>query len=611
MRLNFYISWMLITSGALAPMARAQTPPSPTPDQLIQMMRSQPAVDVSAPVAATTAFDPPIVRPGEKSIYRITLDATEVSVNLPGQIPAPPLLKLRRSVSGQNMQPAGGAMRMFSTFNYDARATQTGIFTVPAFTAEVYGKPVVVPVAQLEVKADLPAAHEPVRQLMVETSATNVFVGETFTATVRLPATATRGVEGVSQLEVNGDGFIVDKNTVRQTIQTVEWKGRKVPTFIYETSVTPISAGPLNLSAQGFTSGMQFGGPVVITGQVVIPGGPPQYLLLESEPVTINVRPLPSENELPGFTGMVGSYTCDPPSLATNRLRVGEPVQLSVVIRSRQNLNRINPPIPPHASDWQIFPAMRGAILAGTNGGSPGASFRYTLIPLSPGLRTTPAIPFSSFDPERGRYVDLTLPPVSIAVTTNQMQTATDAALLLSRNGYEPEKPAGLSRLAPSPGRRAMSLVPLQMRPWFPMIQMLPALGFCGLWLWDRRRRFLEQHPEIIRRRQARRALRREIRLLEAAAADGDAAGFTRRAVTSLQIVTAPHYPATPRALVCTDVLQLLTMPERAGKPGEMVRRFFAAADAAAFATTAGSPGDLLSEKFSLRELLAKLEARL
>lgn len=599
----------LLLSPAWAASAQAQV--SPTPEQLIQIMRSQPAVDTSAPVTATVSFDPPLVRPGEKSIYRVTFDATEVSVHLPEPIAAPAPLKLRRSVSGQFMQPAGGAMRMFATFNYDARATEPGVFTVPAFTAEVYGRPVVVPAAQLVVKAELPEPHEPGRELTLETSATNVFVGEAFNVSVRLPATAAHGVEGVAQMQINGEGFMADKNAVRQSIQMAGQNGRKTPAFIYETSVMPISAGSLELSAQGFTAGMQFGGPVVITGQVSIAGGPPKYLLLEAEPVTINVRPLPSENELPGFTGAVGGYTADPPGLATNALRVGEPVQLTVVIRSRQNLNRLNPPPPPPAPGWQIFPALRGGILAGAGAGPPGASFKYTLIPLSAAARATPAIPFSCFDPARGRYVDLTLPPVPVTIIADDTLTNAEAALMLAESAAGPVTKSGLSKLAPSPGHTAGSLAPLQLRAWFPLVQFLPALGFCGLWFWDRRRRFLEQHPEIVRRRQARRALRRERRRLELATASRDEAGFMRCAINALQIASAPHYPATPRALVCGDVLQILTTPEREGKPGETVRRFFAAADAAAFAAAAGSRAGLLAEKSALKEILAKLEARL
>ena len=611
MRANHFILLTLVLAAGPGPAAPAQTPPNPTPDQLIQIMRSQPAVDVAAPVTATAAFDPPLVRPGEKSILRVTFGATEVSVSAPEKISAPAPLKLQRSVSGQSMQPTGGAMRIFSTFNYDARATRPGLFVVPEFRVEVYGKPVVVPATQLEVKAALPEPHEPVRQLSVETSATNVFVGETFNVSVRLAATSANGVEGVSQLQINGDGFIVDKNAVRQSIQSLETNGRKVPTFIYETSLTPISAGPLALSAQGFTAGMQFSGPITLTGQVSISGGPPKYLLLEADPVTINVQPLPTEKELPGFTGAIGSYSSDPPMLTTNRLTVGEPVTLTVIIHGQKNLNRINPPLPPRAPGWQIFPAVRGGIIAGVGTNHPNASFKYTLIPLSAAAHATPAIPFSCFDPEQGRFVDLTIPPVPVTVIADSTITNAEGEVMQSDNISGAEKATGLSRLAKTPGHTAGSLVPLQLRAWFPLVQLLPVFGFCGLWFWDRRRRFFEQHPDIVRRRQARRALRRALRSLEQSAITGDTAGFICSTINALQIVSAPHYPAEPRALVCSDVLEILSPTERKGKPGETVRRFFAAADAAAFASGAGTTSELLAEKSAVKEILAALEARL
>jgi hypothetical protein len=334
-------------------------------------------------------------------------------------------------------------------------------------------------------------------------------------------------------------------------------------------------------------------------------------ILLDSEPVAINVRPLPGENKLPGFLGAVGNYACDPPNLVTNALKAGEPVQLNLVIRGLNNLSRVNPPLPPRADGWQIFPAERGGIVPATGTNNPGASFKYTLIPLTDALRATPAIPFSCFDPARGRFIDLSIPSLPVTVLAGETQTNADAALMLVENSAAPEQKTGLSQLAAAPGWTTASLVPLQLRGWFPFVQIFPALGFAGLWFWDRRRRFLEQHPEIVRRRAARRALRREQRLLEQAAASADARNFVRHAIHALQIASAPHYPAAPRALVCGDVLQILTAPERDGKSGNVVRRFFTAADAAAFAGSTENPAALLAEKAVLQEILLKLEARL
>ena len=610
MRKNRFILCLLVLSMSRTPPATAQVPANMSAEQLMQIMRSQPAVDISAPVTATALFDPPVVRPGEKAIYRVKLNATAVSVKWPEKLPAPPGLSLRLTGTGQTLQNVDGRYQNLAGFVHEARADAPGRFTMPEFTVEVYGQPVVIPAAQLEVKTDLPEPHEPARQLRIEASATNVYVGEVFDVSVLLPATVAGIGEAVADLQLNAESFVVDKNQARQAIRPVTVNGRTVTSYVYETTLTPIAAGKLNVSAQGFTAGMIFGGQITINGQVTIPGGPPSFNLLDSEPVTINVGPLPAGSELPGFSGAVGSYTLDPPSLATNVLKAGEPVKLTVVIRGQKNLGRLNPPLPPHANGWQVFPAERGAILPADGNLEAGASFKYTLIPLSETVRATPAIPFSCFDPASGKYVDLTIPALPVTVLPGEAAAA-DTVLMTSENPAGDENKASLSKLSPSPGWAAGGLVPWQLHGWFPLVQVFPALGFCGLWFWDRRRRFLEQHPEIVRQRAAKRALRRERRLLDQAAEAGDAENFVRRGIHALQIASAPHYPAAPQALVCSDVLQILATPDREGKSGETVRRFFAAADAAAFGNSTETRTGLLAEKSGLQEILLKLEARL
>ena len=585
--------------------ANAQTASMTLPEQL---MRSQPATDLLAPATCTASFDPPQIGPGEKSIYRITFNAPEISIRRPASIPAPTPLHLHWRASGQNLQIIGNVAQTFSTFNYEAVPTMPGSFTLPEFNVEVYGKPVTVPAATLVVKSQRTEPAELARQLVVEPAANRVFVGEPLNVSVRLQATPAHGVEGVSQLQLNGDGFVTDKSAARQSIQTLKKNGVPLPAFVYETRITPITAGTIKLSAQGYTAGMQFSGPVVISGQVSLSSGPPQYLLLDSEPVTIEVLPLPTGNELPGFNGAIGHFSCDPPLLATNRLAVGDPVQLTVIFRGSPNLDRLHPPLPPRTPEWQIFPATPGGSVAAAGTNPPGAFFHYTLIPLSYAPRATPAIPFSCFDPALGCYLDLTIPPVPVTLPAANAGSDVDTAQLLAEDVPGSSQSPGWSRLAATPGPRSALLGPLQFHPWFWFVQGLPVLGFIGLGMWERRRRRWEQHPEWRRRREARRALRRARRVLERAADDAD---FLRGAVSALQIACAPHYPATPWALVCGDILQLLPAAEREGEPGETVRRIFAAADTAAFAANKGTRSNILAEKVRLKKILANLEERL
>jgi hypothetical protein len=582
------VFWCLLFAPFLL---EAQTPPQLPPGGLIQLQVAQPAVDVSSQVTATATFDPPVARPGEKAFYRVTVDATESSIQWPDEIVLPPGLKFGPSARGQLTQFLGNKFLPLTSFIYEVRATATGHFDIKKFTVEVYGKPLEIPAAGLDVVAGNPNP-QPARHLVLESSATNLFTGEPFRVRVMLPAGPGNQIEALREIQLNGNGLMTDKTAMRQAIESVNVNGQIKPAFICDIVATPIAAGPLKFSAQGFTAGRDFGGAIVVQGQVVIPGGPPKYVLLVSDAVEINVRSLPSAGELPGFTGAIGKFNCDPPQLSTNRLRVGEPAHLKVVFRSQGDLTRLVPPNPPRSPAWQII---------ADNPPDTG----FTLIPLTDEATNTPVIPFCTFDPATGNYVDLTVPPLPVTVVGEGLPVQLPAM----DDESESSAPLKLSELATTPGKMAGSLKPLQLRGWFVCVQLAPVIGFFALWQWDRRRRFLEEHPEIVRRRQARRALRREQSRLQKAAAAGDAAAFVQHAANAMRIAVAPRDAANPRALVCADVLAQLGGAHQ-NRARETARKIFAAADAQ-FAASAQTQSGLLELHSEVEAVLEELEEKL
>lgn len=582
------IFWALL----LGPLVlRAQTPAQLPPGGLMQLQVAQPTVDVSSPVTASAVFDPPVVRVGEKTFYRVTMDAAESSIQWPETIFAPSALPLGKPARGQITQFLGNNFRSLTTFLYEVRPRAIGHFAVTNFPVIISGRPVEIPLAGLEVVAE--NASAPPRQLLLESSATNIFVGQPFRVRVLLPAGNGNEIEALREIQYNGDGLLTDKTTMRQSIEVVNLGGQLKPVFLCELTVTPIAAGPLTFFAQGYTAGREFTGPISIRGQVSIPGGPPKYVLLISDPVAVQVHSLPPESGRTGFTGTIGKFFLDPPQLSTNRMRVGQPVRLKVVFHGEGDLTRFVPPVPPRVHDWQIIADK-----------SPATS--YTLIPQTDETRATPAIPFSYFDPTTAKYVDLSIPPlpvtvfgeglpVQVAVTDTENKTAT---------------PTKLSDLASRPGKTVASLQPLQLQGWFIGVQLLPVLGLLALWQWDQWRRFLAAHPEIVRRRQARRALRREKRALAQATAAGDAKQFVHLAANALKIAVAPHFPAHPQALVCAEVLAHLDATDQTGCAGETVRKIFAAADAQ-FAANVVTTTNCLEWKADFDAALQKLEEKL
>ena len=570
----------------------AQAPPQLPPGGLVQLQVVQPAVDVSSPVTATAQFDPPVVRAGETTFYRVSVDATESSIQWPDEVPAPAALRFGAKRSGQITQTQANKFRPLASFVYEVAAPLEGHFSVTNFSVDVMGARVQIPAASLDVVARSAAAPA-ARRLALEISATNIFLGQPFHARVILPAGPGNQIEALREIEFSGDGLMTDRTGFQQFIEPVNFQGQLKTAFVAEMRVTPLAAGPLKFSAQGFTAGREFTAPISIHGQVSLPGGPAKYVLLVSDPVEIQVRPLPVEGELPGFTGAIGKFFRDPPRLSTNRLPVGEPLQLQLAFHGEGDLTRFVPPAPPRSRDWQII-------------ADPPPATSFTLIPLTDETRATPAIPFSYFDPGTAKYVDLTIPPQPVTV----MGEGLPVELPVFNEEGKPEAPVKLSSLAPAPGRRVWSLKPLQLHGWFVAVQLAPVAGLFALWQWDRRRRYLEAHPEIVRRNQARRALRREKLALQAAVAAGDASAFVQHAARAMSIAAAPHFPANPRALVSADVLLRLADAGLNGPASETVKKVFAAADAQ-FADTPQTQPDLLALRPGVEAVLAKLEEKL
>ena len=572
---------------------RGQVPPPISPNVAAQIvMMPQPKVDTSQleTVSATAEFDPPTVRHGEKTFYRVTVNATQNSIVWPDEIAAPPELHFGTATRGQLMQPDGVRFQPLTEFIYEVTGATAGRFTVSNFVISVGGRSVEVPATSIDVATE--AVTQTAQELSLEVSPTNLFFGQPFRVRIILPATPENQVEALRDVQFNGSGFLTDKLATRQSIETVNCDGQLKPAVIYETVATPLAAGSLTLSAQAFTASV-LSVPISIHAQITISSTPIKNVLLLSEPLKLNVRPLPNADERAGFTGTMGKFFADSPQLSTNRLRVGEPAHLKIVFHGEGDLTRFVPPASPRARDWQII------------ADNPPAT-GFTLIPLTDETHATPLIPFSYFDPALEKYIDLTIPALPVTVVGEGLPVQ----LPMFGDENKSTAPLKLSDLAPTPGKTAASLKPPQLRGRIIAAQLLPAIGFLALWQWDRRRRFLAAHPEIVRRQKAKRALRREKIKLQNAFAAGDAEKFARHAADGMRIVVAPNYPANPQALVCADVLAQIDTTEQNGRARETVRKIFAAADAQ-FSLAPQSQSDLLKLKPEVEAVLLKLEAKL
>jgi hypothetical protein len=563
------------------------------------------AMQMSAnePGFAQAEFDPPVITVGGSSTYRVVIVAMPEGAALPDEPSAPAGLELKRGGRYFTYGSGLGGIQPRTTVNFRVTALTNGVFFMPAFQASAEGRRVTVPEVSLAVMpADMPVTERAPR-LIVEVPPGDYFVGQSVPARLTLLDAGDRRVAGLSHAQASGDAFIAEGGARFFGREMRNVNGANLEAHVAEVIVTPVKDGQLALKAQAAAALNRPPSPSGIS----LPGFQPLY---DAEPVLVSVRLLPKAGQLPGFTGAIGKFQIDPPALSMPQVRVGGLLSLNVLVRGEGNFTRFTPPKLAHADGWQIFTPSVGAKQFSMPGQPGMAAFSYTLIPTTPQAKATPAIPFSYFDPVKQVYVDLTIPPVPVNVTGT---AATGMATGTSGQAAEEEATEAapvLADLVPAPGPVA-SLTPVQQRGWFFAFQLLPFGGLAGWWAWHKRRQHLAAHPEIGRRRRARRGLSRQWRLARRAASAGDAAGFVRAAVHALREAAAPHSAAQPEALVCSDVLAALPAAERQGAAARLIQKLFLAADERQFVDREPEAAAMLATQPELGRLLEEWRQRL
>jgi hypothetical protein len=603
------------TAPAAAPAAGVLTVPVPitgpsNSDPLVTLMMQQPSIDTASPVLVSAEFDPPLLPLGERATYRLTVTAMSGAIQLPDPLPAPPGLELKPGGQGEAYTAQGTKLQPRTTFLFHARAATNGLYSMPEFNITAYGKPIAVPASQVSFLPLSSTSLPPVLRLTAHPPPEPVFVGQAVPLRLVLANLGQGDIQGLVSPQLLSEAFIADPSPNRYSREAFNRDGQPRLAFVCEMAVTPIREGRHTVLAQA--QAIIYPPKPDLAGRINI-----THPLLDTDPFTIEVQSLPEPGQLPGFTGAIGEFQLDPPRLSTNVVRAGEPFTLTVTVRGEGNFMRFTAPRPPTVPGWQLFPPMldpnptyQGFLLA-------NRSFTYTLIPLSDQSRGTPPLPFCYFDPKTKRYVDLTIPPVSLKVVAppgfaaaETLPVAAPAARAKDEDSIDQEHEWNLTGLAEIPGSRYVSLQPAQQQPWFLWLQTVPASLLASFWAREHRRRYLADHPEVLRKRRARRGLHRQLRRLRRYHAAKEANGFALAGVDALREVCAPFTAAHPQAIACQDVLALLPPDPAAAQDRELVRTFFNAADAHRFNHQARCPADVLALRPDLENLVAHLKGR-
>ncbi len=388
--------------------------------------------------------------------------------------------------ASKNLSMVNGVTSSSSTYTYVLTPNQPGSIVVPAISIGVDGQTYTTEPIKLQVGASsgrsspgpappgLPPGQSPwggpqdqlpstpaqpeAQPVLVECEVSNThpYVGELVVYTFRFlhrvqliggvnfepppPTGLLREDLGQSQTQVNRNGVPYAQSEVR--------------TAFFATTPGTLTIAPTRLSCQVAPNFMDPNFSMMGDG----------VRELATQPVELQVLPLPTEGRPPSFNGAVGRHFKLEASLSRGQIKAGEPVKLQVSISGDEHPDLLLDPALPswpgvrsYSSDVSVLPYEKPDFRATKN-------FKIPLVPQQAGQFQLSDLAWSYFDPSSHRYVTLTANPMVLKVEGGIQASA--------GNVTAPSAPVDPLR-GPQPGRDAAqgwalepAIAALAILPW-------------------------------------------------------------------------------------------------------------------------------------------------
>lgn len=509
---------------------------------------------------------PAEIQMGQSARLVVTISGSQ---NAPApRIPAIDGLRAQSLGQTTSVQIVNGSVTAEVTYNFLLEPQRTGSFTIPALATEIEGERISTSPLTLRVvdantvprngiaprgggpggAAGAPedAAQQQPITLRLTAPQRDLYVGEAVPVELTLYIREGVRVTEVTAPTFDGTAFTVSRPQDGQPTQTTEViDGVRWVVATFPLAITPVSAGEFPLIGKMEVTAYVPGGRRRYGSVMDDPlfdsffgGGSQRKIPLATEQRRARVQALPEEGRPASFSGAIGKFTVEA-SASPAKVTVGDPVTLTVKVSGKGNFDRVSIPALESGSDWKTYPASSKFEPTDALGTSGRKISEQAVVPLTAKVQAVPPRPFSYFDPDKHRYVELSTQPVALTIEgaprTGPAGGSAKARAVKSdseRAAAEGEQwelaPNQIAAGAPTDTR------PVATQPWFLGLQLLPLAALAAGSLWARRRDRLRADPEHHRRLAARRRVDEENEAMQRAASAGDTAAFfaaARRAV--------------------------------------------------------------------------------
>jgi hypothetical protein len=220
---------------------------------------------------------------------------------------------------------------------------------------------------------------------------------------------------------------------------------------------------------------------------------------LRSNPININVKPLPTANKPLEFTGAVGQFTMKS-QIDRTEANTNDGITLKVSITGTGNLNLIEKPLINFPPDFEVYEPKTIDNFSNKGATSGTRTFEYLIIPRAAGDFAIEPIQFAYFNPARKEYSVLSSEKFRLKINKGtgaggDAPVQGDVKFLGNDIRYLMEPPLNIHPVGNS----------LYGKPIYWMLLVLPVLGFVIFILIYRRNMRLQGDAKLMQRKKATR----------------------------------------------------------------------------------------------------------
>ena len=147
-------------------------------------------------------------------------------------------------------------------------------------------------------------------------------------------------------------------------------------------------------------------------------------VVLTTDPIKVEIEPLPEQNKPMDFKGDVGSFDISV-SADKNTVEENQPVSLKIKIKGKGNIKTVSSPVIPDIQDVKLYESGSSENISKDNYIVQGEKvFEKVIIPKKEGSITIGQIEYDYFDPVLKDYVRKKLDPVIISVSKSKEEPA-------------------------------------------------------------------------------------------------------------------------------------------------------------------------------------------